>query len=197
MSTINGKVCVVDGVAVDKVFSNGRQVYGRNLYLNSKELEDSYARNSNAVNITVEPFDSTTSMWHIVAEQGIGLYIGMYLKDYANDKLPDSSDWSYSADVKGTGKVRTFGIENGSMNPIVGTVGTEWSRISQSGHVGSGPKTIVMYFDANSSPLDVYIKLPKLEKGSVATPWTPAPEDVLKGAITTPKNLVESQGYIK
>lgn len=31
MSTINGKVCVVDGVAVDKVFSNSRQVYGRNL----------------------------------------------------------------------------------------------------------------------------------------------------------------------
>ena len=33
MSTINGKVCVVDGVAVDKVFSNGKQVYGRNLAL--------------------------------------------------------------------------------------------------------------------------------------------------------------------
>jgi len=31
MSTINGKVCVVDGVAVDKVFSDGKQVYGRNL----------------------------------------------------------------------------------------------------------------------------------------------------------------------
>jgi len=31
MSTINGNVCVANGVAVDKVFSNGRQVYGRNL----------------------------------------------------------------------------------------------------------------------------------------------------------------------
>ena len=31
MPTINGKVCVVNGTPVDKVFSDGRQVYGRNL----------------------------------------------------------------------------------------------------------------------------------------------------------------------
>jgi hypothetical protein len=31
MSTINGRVCVVNGTPVDKVFSNGKQVYGRNL----------------------------------------------------------------------------------------------------------------------------------------------------------------------
>ena len=31
MPTINGKVCVVNGTPVDKVFSNGKQVYGRNL----------------------------------------------------------------------------------------------------------------------------------------------------------------------
>lgn len=32
MSTINGKACVVNGAPVDKVFSNGVQVYGRNLF---------------------------------------------------------------------------------------------------------------------------------------------------------------------
>ena len=31
MPTINGKVCIVNGTPVDKVFSNGRQVYGRNM----------------------------------------------------------------------------------------------------------------------------------------------------------------------
>ena len=31
MSTINGGVCVVNGKPVDKVYSNGIQVYGRNL----------------------------------------------------------------------------------------------------------------------------------------------------------------------
>ena len=33
MSTINGRACVANGVPVDKVFSNGQQVYGRNLML--------------------------------------------------------------------------------------------------------------------------------------------------------------------
>ena len=35
MPTINGRVCVVNGKPVDKVFSNGVQVYGRNLLLNT------------------------------------------------------------------------------------------------------------------------------------------------------------------
>lgn len=32
MTTINGRACVVNGKPVDKVFSNGVQVYGRNLF---------------------------------------------------------------------------------------------------------------------------------------------------------------------
>ncbi|EKQ04197.1 phage tail fiber protein [Lacticaseibacillus casei A2-362] len=35
MPTINGRACVVNGVPVDKVFSDGRQVYGRNLLADS------------------------------------------------------------------------------------------------------------------------------------------------------------------
>ena len=35
MPTINGKACVVNGTPVDKVFSDGKQVYGRNLALDT------------------------------------------------------------------------------------------------------------------------------------------------------------------
>lgn len=167
---------------------------GENLYLNSKAINDSYARNRIPTKVTVEPFDSTTNMWHIVAEQGTGSPNGIYLLGYANNKLPDTTDWSYSIDIKGTGKVQKFGIENGSMNPIVGTVGTEWSRISQTGHVDSEQKTLVMYFDCNSSPLDVYIKLPKLEIGNTPTPWTPSPLDDPEGAY--PKFIGTYTDYI-
>ena len=175
MTTINGRACVANGRPVDKVFSNGKQVYVRNLYLNSKKIADSYGVNSGAT-VTVEPFDSTTNMWHIVKEQGNNTNAGIYLNRYADDKLPDSSDWSYSVDVKGTGKVYKFGIESGSKNPVIGTVGREWSRIIQTGHFDNPEfKTLVMYFDTTNSPLDVYIKLPKLETGTMPTPWTPAP----------------------
>lgn len=157
---------------------NNLSVGGRNLYLNSRVLADGYGVNGN-VRATVEPFDSTTNMWHIVAAQGTGAGVGIYIWDYGSGKIPDNSDWSYSADVKGTGKAVTFGIERDSNKPVKGTIGSTWSRISQTGHVNEGVKHVVMYFDTSDSPLDVYIKLPKLETGNIPTDWTPAPEDTV------------------
>ena len=164
---------------------------GRNLYLSSRSLADGYGLNSGAT-ATVEPFDSTTNMWHFVAAQGSGENVGIYLYNYAGVKLPDNSDWAYSADIKGTGKASMFGSDNGSSNPVKGNIGSEWSRISQTGHVGDGVKSIVMYFDTTNSPLDVYIKLPKLEIGNVPTDWTPAPEDDI--VITTSGTTVNNPG---
>lgn len=173
--------------------SKSLDVPNRNLYLNSKSLEDHYGANDGA-KVTVEPFDSTTNMWHIVAEQGAGILSGIYLYGYANDKLPDNSDWSYSADIKGTGKIGKIGITSGNRKPVVGTVGSEWSRISQTGHINNEDKTLVMYFDSTSGPVDVYIKLPKLETGNMPTPWSPAPEDSIgdSTANTNPISWAQS-----
>ncbi|WP_273946765.1 phage tail spike protein [Leuconostoc mesenteroides] len=166
-----------DGFDLTVTKVNDLTVGGRNLYLNSKGLADGYGKSDN-VKATVEPFDSTTNMWHIVAAQGSGTAVGMYMWDYAGGKLPDNSDWSYSADIKGTGKVARFCIEANDKRPVKGNIGSEWSRISQTGHGNfPGSKTIVMYFDTTDVALDVYIKLPKLETGTIPTDWTPAPED--------------------
>ena len=167
-----------DGFDATVTKVNNLSVGGRNLYLNSKVLKDNYGIN-NATVVTVEPFDSDTNMWHIVAEQGSGDGTGAYLFAYGDGKIPNNSEWSYSADIKGTGKVTRFGMETGEKKPIKGAIGSNWSRISQTGHVDEPDhKTMIMYFDTKNSPLDVYIKLPKLERGNVATDWTPAPEDV-------------------
>lgn len=37
MTTINGKACVVNGTPVDKVFNDGKQVYGRNLLIGTSD----------------------------------------------------------------------------------------------------------------------------------------------------------------
>lgn len=153
-------------------------VGGRNLYLNSRVLSDGYGINGNVM-VTVEPFDSTTNMWHFVAAQGNGNAVGIYIFNYGNGKIPNNSDWAYSADFKGIGKVISFGLEGSDISSIRGIIGNNWSRVSQTGHVNEPKfKTLVMYFDTRNSPLDVYIKLPKLEIGNVPTDWTPAPEDV-------------------
>lgn len=167
-------------------------VGGRNLYLNSRVVADDYGTNG-SVTVTVEPFDSTTNMWHIVAAQGSGGNVGIYIFDYGSGKIPDNSDWCYSADVKGRGNVIQFGIEDGNKKPVIGTVGSEWSRISQTSWFGKPEyKTIIMYFDSASSPIDVYIKLPKLELGNVPTAWTPAPEDVVLDYTTKDNQIKET-----
>lgn len=47
-----------------------------------------------------------------------------------------------------------------------------------------------MYFDTTNTPLDVYIRLPKLEVGNLPTDWTTAPEDV----PSNDSNLVHKTG---
>ncbi|MCT0026098.1 phage tail spike protein, partial [Weissella confusa] len=69
-------------------------VGGRNLYLNSRSLADGYGWLNGPVKVTVEPFDKTTNMLHIVAAQGSGNYVGIYLWNYGDGKIPDNSDWS-------------------------------------------------------------------------------------------------------
>ena len=173
-SAVSNVSAVAAGV-VDKL--NNISVGGRNLFLNSKVLLDSYGINSNAT-VTVELFDSATNMWHIVSPQGLGINVGIYMIGFATGKIPNDSDWSFSADIKGTGNIRAFGIEDTTKVTTKGTIGSNWSRFSQTGHSGTLPlKTIVIYFDTTNSPVDVYIKLPKLEIGNVPTDWTPAPED--------------------
>ena len=188
ISTINQTAGKISQTVSDvKAQVDGLSVGGRNLYLNSRAVADNYG---GAGTITVEPFDSTTNMWHVVSPQGQGI-VGIYLWDYGNGKIPDNSDWAFSADVKGTSTPSAFGIESGGHNPVVGTVGSEWSRISQTGYIDNNLKTIVMYFDTTNTPLDVYIKLPKLEVGNLPTDWTPAPEDT-DNKISTVSQTVDS-----
>lgn len=151
---------------------------GRNLFTNSKTLPWDFGSNSNAT-VTVEDFDTNTKMYHIKSDKGHGQSAGMYIWGFCTDRgLPKGSNWSFSADIKGTGYINNFGAE-GSANVITkGAIGTDWSRLSQSGVASNADHiSLIMYFDTDKSALDVYIKLPKLETGNVPTTYTPAPED--------------------
>lgn len=163
MSTINGRACVVNGIPVDKVFSNGRQVYGRNIA------------------------SGTSSDWQ---------------------KASFPSDWgiTYLCDpiyeiVEG--ETYTVQVEVRNMtSPIMLEI---WYNDAGSNRIGIGSQTrptisndgIVSvtftahlpddyaYLEPNlaftspiTSPGSYEFCQCKIEKGSVATPWTPAPEDV-------------------
>ncbi|MDN7014423.1 hypothetical protein [Lactiplantibacillus plantarum] len=144
MADITQGTWIKDGTPVDSVFSNGSQVYGRNLF----SLHDwNAAPNlvSNFVpymNIQLEPNTAYTLTTNI-SLSGDGWCDVFLFKDDETPSSPTSGVSSGSGrtlTTSSTGNVKV-GIRNHSVSD-----GTNWV---------------------------------KLEKGTIATPWSPAPEDVL------------------
>ncbi|AWZ43146.1 hypothetical protein CW750_08525 [Latilactobacillus sakei] len=174
MSTINGKVCVVDGIPVDKVFSDGRQVYGRNLISGSYDSSWSFAGHGGAT-IQKVTMDSGEVALHVISNDYGGFW--------EHTDLP-SGTYTISFEVKGTGALKKLGWDG--MSDAGMALTSDWQRVSRTGSIDSNMWYAFVFYGT----MDAYVRLLKIEQGSVATPWTPAPEDVLKGAITAPNNLV-------
>ncbi|MBZ6004100.1 hypothetical protein KII95_08770 [Leuconostoc gelidum subsp. aenigmaticum] len=155
-------------------------VGGRNLLTNSKIFGFGIGNNSTTSSTKID-FDTTTKMIHITAPAGGSNNAGIYFSQsthYDTNLITKGQPWSFSMDIKGTGVYSQFGIEGSSpFNKLQGSVPTEWTRVSSTG-VASNGKAIIIYFNATTVALDVYIKLIKLEQGSFPTDYTPAPEDV-------------------
>ena len=186
MPTINGKVCVVNGVPVDRAFSNGNQVYGRNMLTNSNFSSGLWAlnrgTNSDGEAVVTTDSDGDTCV-HIT---GTGKKCGLYRFPVPFNQNQVTTG---SVLVKGTGKLSLVGLEHRPFSNF-GTISTEsYSKVGSTVRAASITDAFCIYFNSVNGVLDVYIKFVKLEKGSVETPWTPAPEDVLKGYIAAPKNL--------
>lgn len=162
MPTINGRACVVNGAPVDKVFSNGKQVYGRNLISGSYGSSWTIYGNGDGT-IQKVTMDSGEVALHVI---GVGGSSG----GYSFFNLPTSGNYTVSVDVKGTGILNWLGWEGISAAGM--TLNSNWQRVSRT---GSGINAFIIY-----GKMDAYVRFLKVEKGSVATPWAPAPEDVLK-----------------
>ena len=159
---------------------NNLSVGGRNLLLNSKTLELDVSTNSSVTSTKVS-YDSTTNMWHMTAPKGGSGNAGIYFyqsNDIVSNVITKGQQWAFSFDIKGTGVYSQFGIQGStSFNKISGNVPTDWTRVHSTGTAAGTINSVIIYFNSMDVALDVYIKLPKLETGNIATDWTPAPED--------------------
>lgn len=168
MPTINGKVCVVNGTPVDKVFSNGRQIYGRNILVGTGEDELSgkaYEFHDYQIYGGLQPGTTyTLSGWAQVDQTAMDNQQHIFVCAY-------TSDWSWSGwlniDGSLTAKYNTVTFTTPSGKPFNPTVSV---CLSHPDGVNDSSR--------DSISGTGYISKLKLEKGSVATPWTPAPEDV-------------------
>lgn len=151
----------------------------RNYLLNSQLLGIS-ARNNVSV-VEKIPYDANTNMWHITADFGASIAAGVYFSQSGNTSktIETGQRWAFSFDIKGTGVYsdNRIGIEGSNpLNSPTGNVPSSWTRVNATG-TSTGSNTVILYFNTKVSALDVYIKLPKLEAGNIATGWVPAPED--------------------
>ncbi|MEK1388924.1 hypothetical protein HCZ95_09425 [Limosilactobacillus fermentum] len=168
MSTINGRACIVNGVAVDKVYSNGRQVYGRNLLsgtsggLQTKQFTNAWNTDTQATN----------GNYKIKLTKGETYTYRAWL-DNANSNI-NSSDHAF-VNVRFTPIGGTnYNLGNGT---FIEKGETGYSTLvftpSEDGYAGFAP-----FAYGEPQTFLAGWKEEKLEKGSVATPWTPAPEDI-------------------
>lgn len=201
MSTINGRACVVNGTPVDKVFSNGKQVYGRNLLLDSQ------------TQMRKPSWYSQNNYWTVDR----GTYLGSNIKYATNawdnvrysykdlldrDVINTTDDFTYSIYFRVVGEDPT-GMSYAYINflssattknntvPLKLTSLEEgkWARIvvpfkfmdieydsakdfmySIRVEVSAAPKVAGARYE---------FAAPKLEQGIIATPYSPAPEDVM------------------
>ncbi|RDF88680.1 hypothetical protein DQM10_06995 [Leuconostoc mesenteroides subsp. mesenteroides] len=172
---------------------NALSVGGRNLLLNSKTLSWGVGANDTTTSTTVG-YDSTTNMWHITSPKGGSAYAGIFFGQAGNvsNLITKGQQWAFSFDIKGTGVYSVVGVEGSApFNSLSGNVPTDWARVSSTG-TATGTNSIIIYFNSIDVALDVYIKLPKLETGTIPTDWTPAPEDVVLDYTTKDNKIKET-----
>jgi len=161
MPTINGKACVANGVAVDKVFSNGKQVYSRNLLTGTsgilQTVTNAYDWNANLPEYTlvVTTIDNDTT------------YTARAWISPASYTMCVQIVWKDSSGVTRYRSGNVISAGTSGYSTWTGTI-----------TAGSTIQRVTIVFSAQQSTASaVSYKEIKLEKGSVATPWSPAPED--------------------
>ena len=150
-------------------------VGGRNYITDSKKLKDKPHWGSNKWDETVEGDtiiltkkggSDRTGFWFMLTD--------LVKTQFQNEELT----WSIDVKASRNMTLNNVGFETNGKKQV--DITTNWGRISHTfinkftnyyGFVFYNPTT-----DFNNGD-KIYIRLPKLEKGNIATDWTPAPED--------------------
>lgn len=163
MATINGKALVKDGKPLDRVYSNGQLVYGRNLLVGiDKAVHQAPSWNQLVTNIPAK-----------FIKLGQSLCFSVFINNapYAKATIRgDASCLIQAKDSSGNVLLQKYG------NAII----FDADGVSQASLiVPDKTDSILLLVRTNNMAQNTYYGYPKAEFGSIATPWTPAPEDYI------------------
>lgn len=149
---------------------------GGGINLQGGTVDCSLPIGSNGPRITIENYDDHTKMIHAVGSKS-GFYIG-YDKGRFIPEVGET--YTFSADIKGKGTIngnlfKYEGADRSSMGSI--TLNNNWQRIKTTVHVSQLNGTWIIYPNPDNGNNDFYVKNIKIERGSIATPYSQAPSD--------------------
>ena len=162
MTTINGKACVVNGTPVDKAFNNGKQVYGRNLAIGT----------SNQV-VQVNNWNMQVADIKYDKSLGDNLCASVMINnaDHASDlSKGDARIILEALDQSG----KTLATVNGNAVSYNAN-GLSWCSIS----INDNTADVKAIIFTNNMNQNAFYSCLKLETGTIYTPYSKAPEDVM------------------
>jgi len=202
MAIINGKALVKDGKALDRVYSNGQLVYGRNYVLNSSGINATDTVRPTLIGntslVSADASVSYTSDSIVIKSKGASSPYGWYYQIATNGTIPANSPiipgktYTFSVKVRGTVSQvalrwgSTLGVNNTGINFY--NISNNWEKIYATFSISNGAKDIFLrilgavnnqYFTGFTGNEAFEFKEVKVEYGNVATDWTPAPEDYI------------------
>jgi hypothetical protein len=175
MATINGKALVKDGKPLDRVYSNGQLVYSRNLLNGTKDFSGTWANSS--VWVTDGTYKGLT------VKKRTGQWNGIYKTFIA----PKDGTYTFSAYIKSSGNkaniMRYGGVNSTSSQGIIQKLignNFDWTRDSVTLNLKANDSVWARYEISDTGTDSIlWTAGHKWEQWSIATPWTPAPEDYI------------------
>ncbi|WP_201307853.1 phage head spike fiber domain-containing protein [Companilactobacillus farciminis] len=177
MTDITHGTWIKDGKAVDAVYQGGIKVYGRNLCTDTRDFDNpSVWINWTNWSKTGEKFNGLTVMSTVNDWQGLGQNV--------QAKKGDTYTFSVYARYKsGTGKSGVYfapsTVATTSPGSVMVSLNETWQRVSETVTITADGPINARIERTNDNTNTLLIAGIKLEMGSVPTPLTPAPEDVM------------------
>lgn len=178
--------------AVSKV--NNLSVGGRNLVLNSHKLDDKfYGEGGYLGTFTVVSDSEALSKYHVETKcttAGAGPHYPIFQK--TADKIGKTYTWSFWAKCS-VAKTGSVGHESGGQTNI--SLTTSWKKFSHTWVYADAEYYSFTFYLGFKVGEILYIRDFKIEEGTQATTWTPAPEDVdnkVSTANTNASNAVST-----
>jgi len=164
MSIINGKACVINGTPVDKVFSDGRQVYGRNMLTGTK-----------AVKTGIVKADSQLISGYSLVQVSI---VGGETYTYSISMITMGHTGHSSIAWLDANK-NIISVKAGKDNLWTANGGRFSNAFTAPSNAFYANLTPWYFSNVYTSDTNISWNQEKFEVGTTDSPWTPAPEDIL------------------